>query len=68
MKGHNKIRLCKAEMNEAIQHYLDNVVFSEKYKVIVDDVSAIKDSPLKSGDLFEISLIGVMEDERKEVH
>ena len=58
MEGSNKIIMCKFEMNKAIQHYLDKVIFSEQESGIniVDSVNY-----LNNDSVFEIRL---MEEEK----
>jgi hypothetical protein len=57
MQGHNSINLCPAEMIQAVQYYLDNVLLKTKAKV-----TEIKQIADRSG-RFEIKLVPPTETE-----
>jgi hypothetical protein len=52
MEGCNTLVLCQAEMNRAIEHYLNTVVLRESYPVVVAGVTMVT----KSNCVFEVTL------------
>jgi len=52
MEGRNDFVLCQAEMNRAVEYYLNNVVMRESYPVVVTGVTLVRNSNC----VFEVSL------------
>jgi hypothetical protein len=52
MEGCNTLALCQTEMNRALEHYLNTVVYRESYPVVVMGVTMERNSNC----VFEVEL------------